>query len=91
MVVTVFDQVFFDLFPAEVALALSIDPREGGVRFESLQPAKRLSLPLDRHFFLSDRDQQTSKARPTDGGHLFVVALTVPKSSRTVLPPAMLS
>ena len=91
MVVTVFDQVIFDLFPAEVALTLSIDPREGGVRFESLQPAKRLPLPLDRHFFFSDRDQQTSKARPTDGGHFFVVALSVSKSSRTVLPPAVLS
>ena len=57
MMVTVFDQVIFDLFPADVALALSIDPREGGVRLESLQPAKWLSLPLDRYFFLSYRDQ----------------------------------
>ena len=57
MVVTVFDQVIFDLFPAEVTLALSVDPREGGVWLESLQPAKRLSLPLDRYFLLSDRDQ----------------------------------
>lgn len=65
--VTVFCEEVLDLFTADVALVLPINPAECRIWFEHYLPSKRLSLPLNTKLFLSNHDQKACQSRPDHG------------------------